>query len=339
MVPRPSQHDDNHDVLEDQTTKKRRDEKNHGAGELLVEEETWVNADGENVFDVLDLKTKHSVFKLRIGRHRFKLKAMVGSNLSPLDMDYGSEKESATTTTTNEFSDGTGHLIWLASMAFMHLLEEGGDGEASLLADLFDCKTVLELGCGTGAASICVSRLCQPQKVVMTDNDPEALKLAKENCELNKVSEELVYVKHLEWSDSYSYAGDALQKDENNHVNGYDTVLATDVLYDLKMITPMLQTAFVSLKRGGNLCLSHVPRFCIPNSNDSKKDDDGMNPLERLENHIVELAKKTGFTLNETIRPDQVLLELPRQSERPTDLSLETLEQAHAVIYIFSKAE
>jgi 2-polyprenyl-3-methyl-5-hydroxy-6-metoxy-1,4-benzoquinol methylase len=284
-------------------------------------EETWLNADGVNVFEASELKTQHSLIKLRIGRHRIRLKAMVGSDLSPLDMDY---KQSSKTTynTNNELSDGTGHMVWLASMAFMHLLEEGGDGEASLLADLFDSKMVLELGCGTGAASICISRLCHPQKIVMTDNDPEAIKLAKENCKLNNVRDDLVEVDYLEWENN------------NPKTQSFDTVFATDVLYDLKMIAPLLKSAHGHLKLDGNLCLSHVPRFCIP---DSAGLNDGMNPLERLEKHIVDQSAEHGFKLDETIRPNQVLLELPEKAKSPTEVSLETLEQAHAVVFIFSK--
>ena len=93
------------------------------------------------------------------------------------------------------------------------------------------------------------------------------------------------------------------QEEKNDHHHRYhlddidrysfDTVLATDVVYDLKMIAPLLQTAEFLLKQrtiittitttnqdddedddnGGQLILSHIPRFCIPKNNE----DDDVN--------------------------------------------------------------
>jgi 16S rRNA (guanine1207-N2)-methyltransferase len=46
---------------------------------------------------------------------------------------------------------------------------------------------VLDLGCGYGVMGIYAAKLLDPQNVYMLDNDPEALRLAATNVELNRV--------------------------------------------------------------------------------------------------------------------------------------------------------
>jgi 16S rRNA (guanine1207-N2)-methyltransferase len=62
-------------------------------------------------------------------------------------------------------------------------------GTALLLASVrFDrSEKVLDLGCGYGAVGIYAAKLLGPHNVYMLDNDPESLRLAAGNVELNGV--------------------------------------------------------------------------------------------------------------------------------------------------------
>lgn len=48
---------------------------------------------------------------------------------------------------------------------------------------------VLDLGCGYGAVGILAAKLIGPERVVMVDINPEAIKMSKENAITNKVAE------------------------------------------------------------------------------------------------------------------------------------------------------
>lgn len=49
-------------------------------------------------------------------------------------------------------------------------------------------KTVLDLGCGWGAIGIVIAKIHPQIQVVLTDNDPIALKLTRENIAVNKIT-------------------------------------------------------------------------------------------------------------------------------------------------------
>lgn len=235
---------------------------------------------------------------------------------------------------------------------------------------------VCELGCGTGGAGIALLLFssasssvdedatgsnrrthhsashpgtCHPcghHHVVFTDSDAESLDLCKRNCELNQIHPDHYSQHLLVWGQHPPDESD----DELLRKHSFDTVLATDVVYDLKMIPPMLGTVDYLLKKdGGHLILSHVPRFCLPKEEDGGDDDVRTNTQEDgdaakstegkqpghleiseaeaadammmtttprayldLERHIQEEAKKVGLCLVETIRPHLVLNKLPQ---------------------------
>ena len=220
--------------------------------------------------------------------------------------------------------------------------------------------------------------------VVFTDNDIESLELCKSNCELNEINPNNYSHRLLGWGLQQQKEQEEKveveveqhqeqkqkQEEKNDHHRYYfddidrysfDTVLATDVVYDLKMIAPLLQTAEFLLKQrtitttnqddnkdendGGQLILSHIPRFCIPKNNedDDVNDRRGENSDRNvdsdiklgeqpngdsdivatststsstlydnqayldLENFIQSEAIKVGLSLIETIRPHETL--------------------------------
>jgi 16S rRNA (guanine1207-N2)-methyltransferase len=53
------------------------------------------------------------------------------------------------------------------------------------VVDFYPDDKVLDLGCGYGAVGILAAKLTKPTNVVMVDNDPAAVVLARENIEIN----------------------------------------------------------------------------------------------------------------------------------------------------------
>ena len=279
-------------------------------------------------------------------------------------------------------------------------------------------RRICELGCGTGGAGISLLLFSNKNNatshdnsschVVFTDNDAESLELCRSNCELNDLdpnhySHELLGwgLQQQEEKDNVTEEGKDDQKEEEQNSSSqessphllerhsFDTVLATDVVYDLKMIAPLLQTVEFLLKpkktnksaegngdddsndeNGGQLILSHVPRFYIPKREDGNADgdkdtnssssninininNDGEEPNEaytELERFIQSEANKVGLLLMETIRPHLVLSEerlvvSSDQQELDDDdgdsmqqLTLDYMKEAHAVVFIFQRS-
>ena len=282
-------------------------------------------------------------------------------------------------------------------------------------------RRICELGCGTGGAGISLLLFSnnnddknnnddgeekndndndQGCHVVFTDNDAESLELCRSNCELNDLDPNHYSHKLLGWGLQQQQQNEIEnegQKEEEQQPSqqcsvlerhSFDTVLATDVVYDLKMIAPLLQTVEFLLKpkkdklgqeeydnneedeSGGQLILSHIPRFCIPKKEDNIGDDGDMNSSSssninindngeeepnqafvELERFIQSEANKVGLSLVETIRPHQVLSEEDLVIHRPNDyndedndndsmqqLTLDSMKEAHAVVFIFQRS-
>uniref|UniRef100_A0A7S1YS87 Methyltransferase type 11 domain-containing protein n=1 Tax=Ditylum brightwellii TaxID=49249 RepID=A0A7S1YS87_9STRA len=94
------------------------------------------------------------------------------------------------------------------------------------------------------------------------------------------------------------------QKNDNDNIlqlmpSSYDTVFATDVLYDLSSLSPLFTTASKMLRGGGYFVLSHVPRASVQDYHDDDDDDDGktiIGTANVLEHLICNEAIKHGFT-------------------------------------------
>eukprot|EP00532_Pseudo-nitzschia_australis_P007361 CAMPEP_0168176640 /NCGR_PEP_ID=MMETSP0139_2-20121125/7914_1 /TAXON_ID=44445 /ORGANISM="Pseudo-nitzschia australis, Strain 10249 10 AB" /LENGTH=334 /DNA_ID=CAMNT_0008095409 /DNA_START=57 /DNA_END=1061 /DNA_ORIENTATION=+ len=198
--------------------------------------------------------------------------------------------------------------------------------------------------------------------VVFTDNDVESLELCRSNCELNHLDPRDYSHQLLWWGSQEDMQQQQEEKESDEsppqllEKHSFDTVLATDVVYDLKMIAPLLQTVEFLLKKptttvvadvdenenknetegGGHLILSHVPRFCIPRK------------------QIQSEASKVGLSLVETVRPHKVLREEDLTAENDCDcddddndndndnnsmeqLTLEKMKEANAVVFVFRR--
>jgi len=327
----------------------------------------------EEFWPTPSLLTGHKIHTIRFGADPGKIlryKSMSSEELTPLDMTYDNNSGDDD---PDEFYDGTGNLMWMAAICFGHLLFQGieplrsyllyGSKEESKVSKKNKQK-FCELGCGTGGAGISlllsvmerdITSCCH---VVFTDNDAESLELCASNCELNDLDPNTYSQRLLGWGSEH------LEKAQEQGLepHSFDVIFATDVIYDLKMIAPLFGTVDFLLRKagetnddkGGNLVLSHVPRFCIPKDghdsascNDANLDEDSpSDAFLELEHFIEDEASKVGLVLVETIRPHQVLSEermhdcedSNNEEDSMQQLSLETMKEAHAVVFVFERS-
>jgi Lysine methyltransferase len=220
------------------------------------------------------------------------LKLLCVESLTPLDMLQLS---------TGEY-DATGHCAWTAAFFLLPYI-------VTLQTD-FGCFTnqrILELGCGTGIAGWAVAIVAAPAHIELTDHDPEVLTLCRRNGQLNQSAltkaGSTYAVRSLTW-------GEELLLDSGGGSGClFDTVLATDVLYDISMLPPLLQSAYQALGRSSSspsslppsssccyyFVLSHVPRACYKTEHAPVVAD--------LDQYIIDQAQHYGFALVRVYRP------------------------------------
>jgi hypothetical protein len=340
-------------------------------------------------------QTQHQQHILDFGPYGIlQYKSMSSLDMTPLDMTYAEMEE-----VDYDGYDGTGHLLWLAAVTLAHLLAYRLDcllpylpkvvdrDDGSVLTLSHDSTAtnskICELGCGTGGggmATIIFHCLRSHDKnnninkntssaassttpgfhFVFTDNDVETLDLCRSNCELNGIDPQTYSHQLLRWG------RENLPKDNNAEsrlqIHSFDTVIATDVVYDLQMIRPLMETAVGLLKHNGSgyFILSHVPRFCLSKNETAKESvKKQIPPRERdatdttvayvaLEAHIVSQAKSLGLVLVDTIRPAKELANIIFPILDATDVyqkehrdvlqhvTVKDMKEAHAVVLIFT---
>eukprot|EP00980_Cylindrotheca_fusiformis_P005902 scaffold1242_cov123-Cylindrotheca_fusiformis.AAC.11 len=207
-------------------------------------------------------------------------------SLTPIDMmDLGSGTH-----------DATGHCVWTGARFFTQIPTES-------LQPYFTNKRILELGSGTGLAGIAISRLFFPKELVLTDSSSSALELCRHNCGINNLDS--ANVQPLTWGASFLSTI-------------FDTVFATDVLYDIEAWVPLLKTAYLSLGKDGIFILSHVPRAVLPE----------YSLGDSLESHLISVAAQHHFTLIQTLRP---------KDYAPILKAWKELEEAGTAVFVFQK--
>ena len=138
--------------------------------------------------------------------------------------------------------------------------------------------------------------------MTFTDSDRSVLELCERNCRENVADASLYSVAQLEWG-----ADLAGGTDENAVRSGaYDTVFATDCLYNIQSLPPLLQTASALLRTGGYFIISHVPRASV-------ETDDGFSSVvasaQILERSIVKKARRYSLEVYpglSSIRPEDL---------------------------------
>jgi predicted nicotinamide N-methyase len=252
------------------------------AEEEGIEEDDW-----SNIMTANGGFARHEEFEEIALPNGACLRIAFASSLSPLDMvdlSWGT-------------NDATGHCIWTGARFFLEVLPE--------LADYFIHRRVLELGSGTGLSGIAVALQNATKQIILTDSSESVLKLCKQNCELNKVTEQ-VAVQELHW-------GSTLEQTKL-----FDTVFATDVLYDIGSWLPLLKTVVMSIPAGGVFILSHVPRAALP-----------VGESCSLEEYLIGTAKTEGLDLIKTIHPGDLGNEILRQEE---------MEEKGVAVFLFRRS-
>jgi hypothetical protein len=166
-------------------------------------------------------------------------------------------------------------------------------GLAALRQILFQNKEVIELGAGTGASLISIGMIgmnddsVRPSRLSLTDNDSNVLSLCRMNCATNLKKGIEYNVDHLEWGREQIQKLAKKGNDRYYEEDSYDTVIATDVIYDLSSVPILFETASYLLKETGYFVLSHVPRASINCESNSIR--------EALEKRILREATNHGF--------------------------------------------
>jgi hypothetical protein len=324
----------------------------------IIQEEYWPAMDPFSTEGAFSLRTQHEIHAIDFGLGQsLRYKSISGGAMTPLDMNF-SRKNIGSPQVEEEFYDGTGNLMWLAAVCWAHLLAAKVERLRRFLPPNNSSSRmarICELGCGTGGGGIALAlfhfmndgkhkNVPNAFHVTFTDNDNESLELCRYNCELNGMIPKTYSQRLLSWG------GNNLPKEMKPH--SFDFVLATDVVYDLKMIRPLMETASdLLMKDKGNFILSHVPRFCLPRktTRDSSEitTDNGTGSYEALEHHIIDTAESFGLILVDRIRPHEELegilpshvnhqvSSMGNNADSFHQVTVQDMNEAHAVVFVF----
>jgi predicted nicotinamide N-methyase len=139
--------------------------------------------------------------------------------------------------------DSTGLTMWRAGEDLGRYLWEKRGTLFAAAAEEEGRKHVLELGCGLGLCGLLASQLNPHGVVVLTDGDPLTMEKLAVNVEENTVdngcavtARTLLWGKHADLVEEFP--------------DGFDVVLAADVIYEEEAIEPLLETVMATLKEG-----------------------------------------------------------------------------------------
>lgn len=129
----------------------------------------------------------------------------------------------------------TGVAVWNSCLLLTRLLQQ-----ESVTVPFIQNKVVVELGCGTGLASIVCAKL-GASRVIATDGNSEVVALAKENVERNNVDSTAIETATLPWGllDAIEYADVA------------DLIIGSDLTYNSGTWRVLTETISTVLKPGG----------------------------------------------------------------------------------------
>lgn len=227
-------------------------------------------------------------------------------------------------------NDATGHCIWMGAELWIQALPEltpyfSVQSSPTTVDEKKLCRC-LELGSGTGLAGLSAFQYFNerfPMELVLSDNSKSALDLCQWNCRQNGWEDGKlimsIQVELLDWGSAHNWSNN-LQSAENFHI-----VIATDVIYDISSWIPLLKTTRSSLKEGGFLVVSHVPRAALPTGVKQKAKQ--SYPMA-LETFLIQQALDAGFEWRSTLRPRDM-----HHFERQ-----EVMEDAGAAILIFQNS-
>jgi len=272
------------------------------------------------------------------------------TSLTPLDMialSYGS-------------GDATGNKVWNGALFFIftfiypsciYAKKSVGHINQTITSScmdlsqlrklLFHNKIILELGCGTGVSglSLLASNLdhestiqesFKPAWVVFTDGDENTLALCRKNVLINlsECIDKNYSFTALKWGDETSM--DCLRIHMHDigekGIQGFDTLIATDALYDIDSLRPIFQTVNALLAVKGYFILALVPRLSIDHLH-------AISPILDIEKRIESEAHLYNMKIVCVIRPQDV------ETCTPNGIYKTHLESMEASILIFQLHE
>ena len=122
-------------------------------------------------------------------------------------------------------------------------------------------RRVLEIGCGTAAAGLTCAALGAAE-VWLTDNEPAALDLARRNAALNGLAERThtALFDLMTPAEPWVGAGDASSTGEQRASEGFDFIVASDVLYDLTAPHQLVETLtrLLRVRQGVDTASTHA---------------------------------------------------------------------------------
>lgn len=237
----------------------------------------------------------------------------------------------------------------------------------------FHNTKVLEFGCGTGVSGISLllqlptsdSLCCRPSFIEFTDFDQSCLDLCSKNCKQNQIQDykEGVIATFSIPPESYnmkklSWVGDNNKGNDVKEVEGlYDTTIATDVIYDIGSIQPLLYTAYQATKKFfilAHVCRADITQYpdlsqIIRRIKETEKNDKNakfyvdqtQHENDRiLERIILYEAEKVGFLLYDIIRPKDIEKSYHHEEEQEgcSSASLYSeMQDSGAAIFVFKK--
>lgn len=185
-----------------------------------------------------------------------------------------------------------------------------------------------------------------PALMVLTDVNEDALDLCRINRDANirNNQTERVHVEKLEWGEGNA-AKVFGRRDEPRRSTSppnkslpstYDVVFATDVLYDLQSLAPLVATASELLEDGGHFILSHVPRADI---DADRYPSVAGNAWQQLEAIIISEAAKSRLSLASfPLVGGDVLREAMSAAHEPIDDSAAMLIRPSLLRHIWGAA-
>ncbi len=110
---------------------------------------------------------------------------------------------------------------------------------------MFDGKTVLELGCGMGLTTMALS-FAKPKKLLATDYEKPAIEATQKNFVLNKI-DTLPELQLLDWR-------------KPDIENNFNTIVASDVAYEERFFQPLIDLFKKYLATDGEIILAEPNR-------------------------------------------------------------------------------
>ncbi|TNV75732.1 hypothetical protein FGO68_gene977 [Halteria grandinella] len=181
---------------------------------------------------------------------------------------------------------GVSRSVWKASVIMARYLE-------TLLPDLQNVNTVLELGSGTGLGGIFARTLLkEAETVYMTDICTKSLQMIRENILLNMTSGE-ISVNYLEWGKhdiNHELNDDKAFPTE--HQGQFDLIIASDVVYIPECLQPLLQSIKHFMKPTGTCLLvnNRIRQDLFIDRFDGMLDQAGLKKSK--EDEVIEGADK-----------------------------------------------